>query len=275
MLNDVMGIVLMALASSSAVAGDGPAIEAQVRPSVEQCELKWQAQDGTWSTYTDGVRVGSLAEDESFELPAALATSVRTVVCKRSSLVPMENDWKVLAIDLPLALTDGEGGFVILERDHDRARATLRRVTLSPEEKTRLNAYLGRTNALLQQAPRVRRPDVYKGLDVAQLDCQDMTRLAPLAEDEPNRVGDWLLYGRDANADGRLDCQEFNYTTRVTEVDAEGHTTRVMGRDGRTGSISSHHPREPDVLTQFGELRTWYRERAAKRSAQPAIPAKE
>ena len=216
-----------------------------------------------------------MATDETFELPPALAARVRTVVCKRSSLVPMDSDWKVLAVDLPLALSDGKGGFVILERDHVRARAILRRVTLSPDDMTRLNAYLGRANALLKQAPRVRRTDVYKGFDVAQLDCQDMTRVVPLAEDDPNRIGDWVLYGRDANAGGQLGCKEFNYTTPVTEVDAEGNTTRVMGRDGRTGSISDHHPADPEVLSQFGEVKVWYRERAAAGSAQPAIPMKE
>lgn len=270
-----MGILFVVMTTSLGTVGEAVASEAQSKPSIEQCELNSQAQDGTWSTHTDGVRVGTLASDETFELPPALAANVRTVVCKRSSLVPMDNDWKVLAIDLPLALTDGKGGFVILERDHDRARAILRRVTLPADDMTRLNAYLGRANALLKQAPRVRRSDVYKGFDVAQLDCHDMTRVVPLGEEDPNRVGDWLLYGRDANGDGQLVCTEFNYTTRVTEVDAEGHTIRVMGRDGRTGSISSHHPRDPQALKQFGESRTWYRERTADTSAQPAIPAKE
>lgn|GEM_PF-6545674 len=273
MLSSVIGMLLFPIASTVAIGGEAPA--AQGEPPTEQCELKWQAQDGTWSTYTDGVRVGTLATNESFELPPAFTANVRTVVCKRSSLLPMENDWKVLAIDLPLALSDGHGGFVILERDHDRARAILRRVTLSADDMTRLNAYLGRTNALLKQAPRVRRADIYKGFDVAQLDCRDMTRFVPLGEEDPNRIGDWLLYGRDANADGQLGCQEFNYTTRVTEVDAEGNTTRVMGRDGRTGAVSDHHPADPEVLGQFGGMKTWYRERAANGSAQPAIPVKE
>jgi hypothetical protein len=236
----------------------GPA--ASVASPVETCHVRMQAQDLQWSTYNGHVRVGTLGSDEPFVLPDPTKSTARAVDCRRNSIVPMESDWKVVAVDLPLRIFAGER-VGILERDHNRARYKLRQATMTTDEHAKIGAYVERTNAHLARAPRVRRPDMSKDLDLMQLDCQDMARLVPLDPDADNRVGDWLIYGRDTNGDGKLACEEFNYTTRVIEIEDGGYSRRVRGRDGQTGSISDHHPGDTEVLKQYGESKAWFRAR--------------
>ena len=45
-MSNLIGMWFFAMASSLAVAGVAPATVAQSEPPMEQCELKWQAQDG-------------------------------------------------------------------------------------------------------------------------------------------------------------------------------------------------------------------------------------
>lgn len=236
----------------------GPA--ASVAPPVETCHVRMQSQDLRWLTYDGHVRVGTLGSGEPFVLPESTQSTARSVDCRRDSIVPMESDWKVVALDLPLRIFAGER-VGILERDHNRARYKLRQATMTTDERAAIGAYVERTNAQLARAPRVRRPDMSKGFDLVQLDCQDMARLLPLDSEADNHVGDWLLYGRDTNGDGKLACAEFNYTARVIQIEGEGYARRVRGRDGQTGSISEHHPSDPEVLKQYGESKAWFRAR--------------
>ena len=255
-------VCLLSMFATHAWSAEGvvPAPSDSTAPPVEACHVRMQSPDLTWSTYDGHVRVGTLGSDEPFVLPASAQSTARVVDCRRDSIVPMDSDWKVVAVDLPLHIVAGERT-AILERDHDRARFVLRQATMTKDERAAIGAYVERTNARLSKAPRVRRPDMHEGLDLMQLDCEDMARLEALGPDADNKVGDWLLYGRDANGDGVLGCKEFNYTTRVIEVDGEGYTLRVQGRDGQTGAISDHHPREPEVLKQFGVFKAWFRAR--------------
>lgn len=255
-------VFLLGLFATNAWPADegSPGPAASVASPVETCHVRMQSQDLQWSTYDGHVRVGTLGADEPFVLPESTQSTARSVDCRRNSIVPMEGDWKVLAVDLPLRIFVGER-VGILERDHDRARYKLRQATMTADERAEIGAYVDRTNARLASAPRVRRPDMYEGLDMMQLDCQDMARLLPLDPEADSQVGDWLLYGRDTNGDGILACTELNHTTRVIEIEGEGYARRVRGRDGQTGPISDHHPGDPEVLKQYGESKAWFRAR--------------
>ena len=253
-------LALLACAHAWSADGNRPRPARTTAKPVERCRIQMQAPDLTWSSHDVDVRVGSLGADEPFVLPAAAQATARAVECLRASIVPMESDWKVVALDLPLVLHAGKRS-AVLERDHDRARYVLRKAEMSSEERAAIGAYVEATNANLAKVERVRRPDMHKGMDLRQLDCQDMARLVVLDADAEHRAGDWLVYGRDRNGDGVLGCGEFNYTTRVTEVDDEGYTLRVIGRDGQTGPIADHHPMDEGVMEQFGAAKAWLRAR--------------
>ncbi len=163
-----------------------------------------QTQDLRWSTYDGHVRVGTLGSDQPFVLPESTQSTARSVDCRRDSIVPMDSDWKVVALDLPLRIFAG-ARVGILERDHNRARYKLRQATMTTDERAAIGAYVERTNVHLARAPRVRRRDMYKGLDLMQLDCQDMARLLPLDPEADTRsaIGCFTAATRTATANSR------------------------------------------------------------------------
>ncbi len=80
-----------------------------------------------------------------------------------------------------------------------------------------------------------------------------------LSPDEPNQLGDIVLYGNDLDGNGRLDqVAEIDHSATVTAVDAEGNTIRVESKEG-DGSVWDHHPY--DQNPQYGPTIEWWRKR--------------
>lgn len=88
-------------------------------------------------------------------------------------------------------------------------------------------------------------------------DMQGATKLDP---NEPNQVGDVIVYGTDKNGNGKLDPRELArndvHSARVTEVDEDGSTVRVTSKEGE-GPITDHHP--SDQNPEYGSFKEWYR----------------
>jgi hypothetical protein len=73
-------------------------------------------------------------------------------------------------------------------------------------------------------------------------DLGDSTQLAP---DDPNQIGDRVIYFFDQDGNGRYDAGEpIDHSAIVTSVDVDGNTTEVTGKMGERG-ISVNHPRAP------------------------------
>lgn len=78
-----------------------------------------------------------------------------------------------------------------------------------------------------------------------------------LDPNEPNRKGEIVVYGVDLNNSGDFDDpNETRHSATVTQVDDEGNTLRVEGKEG-PGPVSDHHPE--DQLTTHGDFVEWYR----------------
>jgi hypothetical protein len=71
-------------------------------------------------------------------------------------------------------------------------------------------------------------------------------RVQQLGTDEPNEVGDKVIYYIDSNGNGLYDDGEkIEHSAIVNSVDKDGYTTTVIGKMGEDG-ISINHPNAPD-----------------------------
>ncbi|WP_297223275.1 RHS repeat-associated core domain-containing protein [Thermomonas sp.] len=92
---------------------------------------------------------------------------------------------------------------------------------------------------------------------VDQSPYDDMLEAQQLDTNEPNQVNDVLVYGHDANGNGRLEENEIDHSARVIAVDEEGNTTRVLSKEGPTGPLVDHHPFDQNPA--YGQLIEWFR----------------
>ncbi len=91
-----------------------------------------------------------------------------------------------------------------------------------------------------------------------------------LTDNDPSEVGDIVLLFQDTNGNSSLDDAEMQsaHSMIVTEVDADGYTTRVTGKEGES-VISSHHPlaANPSYLPFFSTATfQYYRKNTATSS---------
>lgn len=63
-----------------------------------------------------------------------------------------------------------------------------------------------------------------------------------LGEDEPNKIGDVVIYGHDDDGNGVIEGKEFEHIGTVIAVDEEGNTIVVRSKEGG-GETVYHHPR--------------------------------
>lgn len=92
--------------------------------------------------------------------------------------------------------------------------------------------------------------------------ADDMKEATKLDANAPNEAGDIVVYGTDANFDGELSENEIDHSATVIEVDAEGNTTRVEGKEGQA-EITDHHP--SDQNPGYGNFKEWYRQKGQPR----------
>jgi RHS repeat-associated protein len=96
-----------------------------------------------------------------------------------------------------------------------------------------------------------------KNWDQSPLDDMKEPGTRRLDPNEPNRKGEIVVYGVDLNNSGDFDDpNETRHSATVTQVDDEGNTLRVEGKEG-PGPVSDHHPE--DQLTTHGDFVEWYR----------------
>ncbi len=93
-------------------------------------------------------------------------------------------------------------------------------------------------------------------------DMRDATKLDPQAANKP---GDVVVYGTDADKNGKLEGKEIDHSAVVVKTDKDGNTERVEGKEGHS-NITSHHP--SDQNRAYGSDKEWYRK------LQPADPIK-
>lgn len=68
---------------------------------------------------------------------------------------------------------------------------------------------------------------------------------------DPNVVGDRVIYYQDANGNGKWDVGEIiDHSAKVTAVDKDGNTTLVKGKLGQDG-ISENHPNAPGYYNTY------------------------
>lgn len=96
------------------------------------------------------------------------------------------------------------------------------------------------------------REDAYPDDDLVE---QGYTKLDP---QEPNRVGDRVIYRRDIDRDGKLSADEMRHSGVVYEVDKEGNTTVVAGKWGN-GAVHFHHPAQKVAVKNYGDFREYWR----------------
>jgi RHS repeat-associated protein len=81
-----------------------------------------------------------------------------------------------------------------------------------------------------------------------------------LDPNEPNQLGDVVVYGTDTDGDGQLSVLELwgsdVHSATVSDVDADGNTTRVTSKEGQL-NITDSHP--SDVNPAYGKFKEWYR----------------
>ena len=104
-------------------------------------------------------------------------------------------------------------------------------------------------NLALNQPPRY---------DVSPDDDLEEQGYTELIADEPNKVGDRVLYGNDSNKNGTLEPGEITHSAIVRKVDAEGNTTEVIGKWG-DGAIQVHHPAQEIAEDYYGTFREYWR----------------
>ena len=86
----------------------------------------------------------------------------------------------------------------------------------------------------------------------------DMADAIKLNPDDPNKIGDIVVYGNDSNGNNQLDVGEIDHSAIVSAVDSEGNATRVTSKEGR-GPITDHHPSDQDPT--YGNYKEWYRKK--------------
>ena len=99
------GVLLLAASTAmSALAG----IAAADEPSGETCSvITLEANGAPKTTPVDGFKVmEQTKKDGAFSLPRRAPQGVQAVICKRPTVVPAENDYKVLQAGFTLYLTD-------------------------------------------------------------------------------------------------------------------------------------------------------------------------
>ena len=98
--------------------------------------------------------------------------------------------------------------------------------------------------------------DVLPKWDNSPSDDLQEQSYSQLDSDAPNLPGDKVIYGNDANNNGKLDPKEITHSATVVKVDSEGNTTRVTGKWGQ-GPVVTHHPAV--APSSYGTTREYYR----------------
>ena len=144
-------------AAPAAPANDAePAAEAVAAPTeapipkkvaYERCGVVYEAARGSIATKViPSMHVADLADDASFEMPVDVPANVKAVQCGRDSIVPLPNDYKVLAAGFPLSIVARDGRVAVLEAT-DGSK-------LSIDEDTRARALIEEAQPAFDIAPR-------------------------------------------------------------------------------------------------------------------------
>jgi hypothetical protein len=96
------------------------------------------------------LHVLSLASTDTFSLPAGLPANVGAVICTRASLLPAENDYKVLKAGLPFALKDPSGTTLWLELHNGQIAISYKDGALSQSEISQLQTWVNRVQPFFQ-----------------------------------------------------------------------------------------------------------------------------
>ena len=145
-------------AAEPAAEAASAALEAPLPPKLvyERCGVVYEAARGSIATKViPSMRVADLADDASFELPEDVPANVKAVQCGRDSVVPLPNDYKVLAAGFPLSILARDGRVAVLEAGPE-GKLGLRTLEgkLSIDEDTRVKALIEEAQPAFDIAPR-------------------------------------------------------------------------------------------------------------------------
>jgi hypothetical protein len=100
----------------------------------------------------------------------------------------------------------------------------------------------------------------------------DMGHYVELGPDEPNEIGDRVLWGTPKYGQGPIGPSDYvsgvKHSGIVTGVDSKGNTTAITSKAGQ-GNITKHDPRAYD--SSFGTERHYYRMRRCPDSRYPNL----
>jgi hypothetical protein len=125
-----------------------PAFGVSAAPPAEICSVVAGSPPKMITVPT--LHVLSLTSSDTFSLPPGAPTNVGAVVCERASLVPAENDYKVLKAGLPFALKEPSGATLWLELQNGQIAVSYKEGALSKSDMSQLQTWVNRVQLFFQ-----------------------------------------------------------------------------------------------------------------------------
>jgi hypothetical protein len=133
-----------AFAQTAAIPSPAPAVVAR-----EKCGVIFEAAGGQpQSMVLPSITLASLAEADSFVLPADAPKGVRAVQCGRDTIVPFRYDYKVIQSGLPLSIV-AQGKVGVLEIAEGKLRFRMLSGKMSESEQNFVGAFLDAAQAAM------------------------------------------------------------------------------------------------------------------------------
>jgi hypothetical protein len=137
------------LAQTAAPQPQAPKVAAR-----EKCGVIYQVEGAEpQSMLLPSIRLSSLAESDSFSLPADAPKGVKAVQCGRDTIVPFRYDYKVIQAGLPLSIVS-EGKVGVLEIAEGKLRFRMLSGQMSESEQNFVGAFLDAASAALLKAKK-------------------------------------------------------------------------------------------------------------------------